>query len=56
MRALEWFYGTWLPTSGMAPDHQPGFEAWNGLTFAHGHEHFEIRLWLPVIEITKPLA
>jgi AraC family transcriptional regulator len=50
MRALDWLYRTWLPHSGYVPDHQPGFEAWNGEPFAHGHEHFEIRLQLAVVD------
>lgn len=48
LRALEWLYGTWLPRSGYVPDDQPGFEAWDGMPFAHGMEHFEIRAHLPV--------
>jgi AraC family transcriptional regulator len=48
LRALQWLYGTWLPGSGFAPDHQPGFEAWTGEPFAHGTTHFELRLQLPV--------
>lgn len=55
MRALDWLYSTWLPSSGFAPDHQPGFEAWNGLPFAHGFEHFEVALHLPVIDASLPL-
>ena len=47
VRALEWLYRSWLPGSGYAPAHQPGFEAWNGRPFAHGMEHFEIRIQLP---------
>ncbi len=49
MRALDWIYTTWLPHSGYVPDHQPGFEAWNGEPFAHGHEHFELRIQLAVV-------
>jgi AraC family transcriptional regulator len=49
MRALDWLYRTWLPHSGYVPDHQPGFEAWNGEPFAHGHEHFELRVQLAVV-------
>jgi AraC family transcriptional regulator len=49
-RALDWLFGTWLPGSGLAPDEQPCFEAWNGRPFAHGFEHFELRLHLPVRE------
>jgi AraC family transcriptional regulator len=48
MQALDWIYGTWLPQSGHSPDHQPAFEAWNGLPYAHGEEHFELRLQLAV--------
>jgi AraC family transcriptional regulator len=49
MRALDWLYKTWLPRSGYVPDDQPGFEAWNGLPFAHGTEHFELRLQIAVV-------
>jgi AraC family transcriptional regulator len=55
LRALHWLYLTWLPRSGYAPAHQPGFEAWNGRPFAHGMEHFELRLQLPVIAAHVPL-
>lgn len=48
MRALDWLYETWLPTSGFVPAEQPCFEAWIGRPFAHGTEHFELRLQLPV--------
>ena len=48
LRALQWLYSTWLPRSGYVPDNQPGFEAWIGRPFAHGFEHFEIRVQLPV--------
>ncbi|MBL8313569.1 MAG: AraC family transcriptional regulator [Rubrivivax sp.] len=49
MRALDWLFKTWLPRSGHVPDQQPGFEAWDGAPFAHGTEHFELRLQLPVV-------
>ena len=55
MRALDWLNSTWLPSSGDAPDHQPGFEAWNGEPFAHGMEHFDLRVQLPVIDASAPL-
>jgi AraC family transcriptional regulator len=55
LRALDWLYRTWLPSSGYAPAHQPGFEAWNGRPFAHGMEHFELRLQLPVVDASVPL-
>ncbi len=47
-RALDWLFGTWLPTSGYVPDDQPCFEAWIGRPFAHGMEHFELHAQLPV--------
>ena len=34
--------------SGYVPTEQPGFEAWIGRPFAHGTEHFELQLQLPV--------
>jgi AraC family transcriptional regulator len=55
LRALDWLYLTWLPSSGYAPAHQPGFEVWKGRPFAHGTEHFEIRLQLPVVDARVPL-
>ena len=48
MRALDWVFGTWLPSSGFVPTEQPSFEAWIGRPFAHGTSHFEIVLQLPV--------
>lgn len=48
MRALDWLFGTWLPGSGYVPTEQPCFEAWIGLPFAHGDEHFELRAQIPV--------
>jgi AraC family transcriptional regulator len=48
-RALDWFCGVWLPRSGHVPDHQPGFEAYVGLPFAHGTERFELHLQMPVV-------
>jgi AraC family transcriptional regulator len=55
LRALDWFYRTWLPASGYAPAHQPMFEAFNGRPFAHGTEHFELRAQLPVVDERVPL-
>lgn len=48
LRALQWLYGTWLPRSGYFPDDHPGFEAWIGRPFAHGYEHFELHLHVPI--------
>jgi AraC family transcriptional regulator len=56
LRALEWLYTTWLPHSGCVPDDQPCFEAWNGEPFAHGNEHFELRVQLPVVRATASPA
>lgn len=47
-RAIDWMFGTWLPESGFEPDDQPAFEAWHGRPFAHGMEHFELSMQLPV--------
>lgn len=55
MRAIDWMFTTWLPTSGWAPAHQPCFEVWNGAPFAHGMEHFELRMHLPVVGLDVPL-
>ena len=48
MRALDWLFCSWLPNSGYVPTEQPGFELWLGRPFAHGMEHFELLLHLPV--------
>ena len=48
------FRQTWLPSSGYVPDHQPGFEVWNGLPFAHGSEHFELRIHIAVASAATP--
>jgi len=55
LRALDWLYLTWLPSSGYAPAHQPGFEAFDGRPFAHGGEHFELRIQLPIVDARVPL-
>lgn len=55
LRALDWLFTTWLPTSGWAPAHQPMFEAWNGRPFAHGMERFELRVQLAVVDARTPL-
>jgi AraC family transcriptional regulator len=48
LRALQWLYGTWLPRSGFVPDDYPAFESWIGRPFAHGTEHFELDIQLPI--------
>jgi AraC family transcriptional regulator len=48
LRAIDWYYRTWLPTSGYVPTDQPGFEAFDGRPFAHGDEYFELRAQFPV--------
>ena len=55
LRALQWLYREWLPASGYAPAHQPMFEAFNGRPFAHGTEHFELRVQLAVVDERVPL-
>ena len=47
-RAFDYLYGTWLPQSGFVPAAHPAFEAWNGRPFAHGSDHFELRVQIPV--------
>ena len=47
-RAIDWMYRTWLPQSGYEPDEQPAFEVWDGRPFAHGYEHFELWMHLPI--------
>ena len=47
-RALDWLFEGWLPSSGYMPDHQPTFEAWAGVPFEHGTDHFELAVQLPV--------
>ena len=49
LRAIDWLYRTWLPTSGYVPTEQPGFEAFLGRPFAHGDEYFELQAQLPVM-------
>ena len=54
-RCLDWLFRTWLPDSGFAPAHQPVFEAWAGLPFAHGTSRFELSVQLPVVPAHQPL-
>ncbi|MEM7156232.1 MAG: AraC family transcriptional regulator [Myxococcota bacterium] len=55
LRALDWLYTTWLPSSGFVPDHQPGFEAFDGRPFQHGETHFELRIHIPIVDAETPL-
>lgn len=48
-RVIEWVYSVWLPKSGYVPDHQPAFEVWDGVPFAHGDTYFELSMHLAVI-------
>lgn len=50
LRALDWLYTTWLPTSGRMPDSQPCFEAWEGEPFADGVEQFALHVQIPLVE------
>ena len=55
VRAIDWFYGTWLPSSRFVPDDQPTFEAFRGLPFAHGDAYFELDAEFPVVDRDQPL-
>lgn len=48
LRALQWFYGSWLPRSGYLPDDAPCFEAFIGRPFAHGATYFELYAQVPI--------
>ncbi len=48
MRALDWLFGTWLPSRGCVPTEQLCFEARIGLPFGRGVEHFELLAQLPL--------
>ena len=50
LRVFDWLYATWLPARGCVPDSQPCFEAWDGEPFAHGVEHFELRVQIPLVD------
>lgn len=49
LRALQWLFSTWLPSSGWVPAELPCFEAFHGRPFAHGPEYFELDAHLPVL-------
>lgn len=48
MRAFGWLRDTWLPASGYLPTDLPAFEAWLGIPYAHGAEHFELACQIPI--------
>ena len=48
LRLFQWLYGSWLPTSKYVPADHPCFEAWKGRPFAHGDQHFELCIQLPI--------
>ena len=54
LRALDWLFVSWLPTSGYVPAEQPMFEAWTGRPFAHGLEHFELAVQMPITRVLAP--
>lgn len=56
LRALDWLYKTWLPTSGLVPDHQPCFEAWHGRPFADGDTRIRLSVQLPVVSASPGTA
>ena len=51
MRAIDWLFKTWLPSSGHVPTDQPCFEAWIGRPFEHGLTHFELYVQMPVVRV-----
>lgn len=51
LRAWEWLFGVWLPSSRYEPDDQPCFEAWIGRPDAQSGEHFELYAQLPIRQI-----
>lgn len=51
LRAIDFFYRSWLPASGYLPTDQPCFEAFAGKPFAHGTDHFELRVQFPVVRV-----
>ncbi len=53
VRALDWLFGTWLPASGYQPSAHPCTEAWIGRPFAHGEQHFELHVQLPVEDLVS---
>jgi AraC family transcriptional regulator len=53
-RAFGWLRDTWLPGSGYLPTDLPAFEAWWGLPYAHGAEHFELACQIPIRAPTAP--
>ena len=55
VRAIDWFYGTWLPSSRFVPDDQTSFEAFRGLPFSHGDDYFELDAEFPLVDRTQPL-
>ena len=55
-RAIDYLFGTWLPHSPWVPAPFPVFEAWIGRPFAHGNEHFELKVQLPVIEANHDIS
>ncbi len=54
MRAFRWLRDTWLPASGYLPTDLPVFEAWLGLPYSHGAEHFELACQIPIRVPTAP--
>lgn len=49
LRALDWLFRSWLPSSGYVPAEQPCFESFLGRPFRHGEEYFELYAQLPVV-------
>lgn len=54
LRAIDWFFTTYLPTSGYVPADQPCFEAFRGRPFAHGDQYFELDAQFPLVDASTP--
>ena len=49
VRAIDWFWHTWLPASAYLPAELPSFEAWMGRPFEDGDAWFELWVQVPVV-------
>jgi AraC family transcriptional regulator len=55
LRAIDWFFCTWLPSSAFVPADQPNFEAFRGLPFSHGDEYFDLDAQFPIVDAATPI-
>ncbi len=47
-QALDWLFGTWLPSSGYLPADQPTFEAWHGHPSDSNAHNLRLSIQLPL--------